>query len=261
MTSLGIYGVTYRFSHQLVLDEVSFELSGGQVLALIGPNGSGKSTLLKAVAGVIPLRSARSSGLVRIDGSDFVSATADWRARHIAYVGSELRSEFPLTAEEAVALGRICHGQRGDSEHLETVRAAMEVTFCWGLRDREIGTLSGGERQLVSIARAIAQGARILFLDEALSRMDLHHQIKIGMLIRELASRGLAVLIVSHDLNAALEWADLCLLLSRGKRIAYGKISDVLTEKNLKILYPEAMLRVGQNPETQAPQVFVRKTM
>lgn len=251
---LGVFGVTCHYREHVALDEVSFELEAGEILALVGPNGSGKSTLLKAIAGLLPLRGAGRAGQVRVSGHDFLSLDSGSRARQIAYLGEEPRAEFPITAWEAVSLGRFAHGgaQREDA----SVRAAMERTLTWALRDRHLDTLSGGERQRVSVARALAQGARLLFLDEALSKMDLHHQAWMGKLLRELAQTGYGIILVSHDLNFAGECASSVLLLQAGRKRAHGPTREVLTTERLAEMYPGAHLLVGANPATGAPQVF-----
>lgn len=257
----GAYGMTYQYGRGApVLDGVSFEIAKGEIMALLGPNGSGKSTLMKLAAGILPLKGPNCSGVVRFKGSEFLSQPPHWRAKHVAYVAPDLRAEFPLTAEEAVMLGRICHGvgllKQVSEQDREAVRSAMEQCLCWGLRDRDLHTLSGGERQLVALARVIAQGARVLFLDESLSRMDLNHQAMIGRLLRRLAEQGYSILLVSHDLNLASEWADTCVLLRAGRDVAKGPLREVLTEERVRALYPGADLVVGANPVSGAPKVF-----
>ncbi len=257
---LGVYGLSYRYGTRTVLEDVSFELEKGELLALLGPNGSGKSTLMKAIAGVLPL--PRDSGVVRYKGGNFLSESPRWRASQVAYVAPELRAEFPLTAGEAVQLGRTCHGagffERLAKEDREAMEWAMRSCLCWGLRERDLDTLSGGERQLVALARALAQGARVLFLDEALSRMDLNHQAAIGKLLRDLCKKSWTILLVSHDVNVASEWADTCLLLREGRRVGYGKLRETLDDGALAKLYPGSELFVGPNPATGAPKVFFR---
>jgi iron complex transport system ATP-binding protein len=262
---LGIYGLTYQYSaHRLIFDHLSFELNSGDYLALLGPNGCGKSTLLKLVAGILSLHHPGTEGQIKYRGTDFWVESQSFKARTIAYVGQDFSSEFTLTAYEAVMLARTAAAS-GFSSHVsasdhEKVRQAMERCHCWEWRDRELQTLSGGERQLVSLARALSQGAKILFLDESLSQMDLHHQAFAGKLLKELSTQGFAVVLVSHDVNLAAEWASTALLLGpRGQgKVAYGPVREVLTEGNLKTLYPGAELFIAQNPVTGAPKVFFR---
>jgi iron complex transport system ATP-binding protein len=260
-TLFGAYGITYRVRGRdaPVLDEVSLEVDRGEILALLGPNGSGKSTFLKLVTGILPLRPG--TGVVRYQDADFLSTEPASRARCVVYVGSDLRSEFPMTAMELVGLARgsRSHGifRRLDAADSTAIRWAMETCFCWEMRNRDLATLSGGERQLVMLARALAQGVRVLALDETLSRMDLHHQAAVGKMLRAVArERGLAVVLVAHDLNLASEWADTCVLLNRGRRVAHGRVEEVITERNLRALYPGAPLVIGKNPASGTPQVF-----
>lgn len=257
----GAYGISHSFGGRKVLDDVSIELRRGEVSALLGPNGSGKTTLMKIIAGILQV--SASSGLIRYRRVPASELPAYERARRVAYIGPELSAEFPMTAYEAVMLGRTCHGsgllRRLSREDRDLAHWAMERARCWQLRERDLHTLSGGERQLVAIARALAQQAKVLLLDEALSKMDLHHQAQIGRLLRQLASEGWSILLVAHDVNLAAEWSDRCLLLKDGRPVAEGPVAEVLTEERLRQVYPDAGIHVGSNPMTAKPQIFFCK--
>lgn len=255
MSALGVYGLSYSYDQKSILDEISFELEAGQLIGLVGPNGSGKSTLMKVVAGLLPLRGPGCSGQVRYRGQDFLGQSPKMRARTIAYLGPDLRADFPLTAQEAVRLGRTCHG--GSDSAGELVEWAMNECLCWNLRDRDLSSLSGGERQLVGLARGLAQGAKLLFLDESLSRMDLNHLALMGRMLKRRCSEGWTVLLVSHDLNIVSELADECLLLKGGRRLCTGRTRDVLNSAKIAELYPGANLHVGANPQSGAPFVYI----
>lgn len=263
MTAFGAYGVSYSYGDEKVLQEVSFEVSSGEIMAILGPNGSGKSTLLKIAAGILPLGKRGREGQVLYHGKNFFELEPRLRASYVAYVGADLKAEFPVTAYEAVMLGRTCQGlglfARSNPRDEEKVQSAMEQCLCWGLRERDLSTLSGGERQLVALARALSQGAKILLLDESLSRMDLNHQALMGKLLRRLARERFSVLLISHDVNLASEWADSCFILRKGMKSGFGPIGEVLTEEKIQELYPGANLRVGASPETGAPKVFFGK--
>lgn len=264
---LGAYAISYgwkpfsaKAERQKVIDEFSFELDRGEILALLGPNGSGKSTLLKLLSGILPRSDTYYSGQVRFSGKDFFSFSRLSRARKIAYVGSELKAEFPMTARETVMLGRTSQGH-GFMDHptsvdLQTIQSAMETTLSWHLRDRDFNTLSGGERQLVALAGALAQGAKVLFLDETFSKMDLNHQSLLGQKIKELATQGYSIILVAHDLNFAAELANRIIWIQSGKKIAEGPVSEMLAIVHLKKLYPGAQFFIGKNPSTGTPQVF-----
>ena len=263
---LSAFGVTFGYSGTEVLHEVSVELFPGEILALLGPNGSGKSTLLKIMAGILPLVPPKGSGNILYGGHagrtkrELRTFEPAVRAQRVVYVGQDLHAEFPLTAHETVLMGRICHGKGFftviSKADRDAVQWAMEKCHCWSLRERDLHTLSGGERQLVALARALAQGAKILFLDEALSRMDLNHQVLIGKMLCELAKEGFTVAIVAHDLNLASEWAHNCLLLKKGRAVAYGPLKKILVTEQIHALYPGADLIVASSPSTGAPKVF-----
>lgn len=257
----GAYGVFYQTRGQVrgrkILDEVSFEMDQGEVLALLGPNGAGKSTLLKILAGILD---AGSGSQIRLRGEELTGLDPRHRARLITYVGAELRAEFPVTAFEVVTMGRFCHhpalSHRLSEQDRHEIRAAMEACRCWSFKDQEIGTLSGGEKQLVSLARAIAQGSKVILLDESFSKMDLHHQSRMGQLLGELTANGKSFIVVSHDVNFAAEISDRAMLLIEGRKAAEGTIESVLTDAHFKKAYPNAQIAVGKNPFSGAPQLF-----
>ena len=226
-------GVSLRRGGRLVLDQVSCAAHAGRVLAVLGPNGAGKSTLLRLLAGEF----APASGSVAFGGR----ALADWPlaelARRRAVVVQHSELAFPFTVREVVLLGRTPHPGRGDSpaDQAAAVRALASVD----LTDRaaqNFPTLSGGERQRVHFARALAQldgaptGSRALLLDEPTASLDLAHQHAVLALARRLArSEGLAVLVVLHDLNLALGYADDVLVLRAGAVAATGPVAETIT--------------------------------
>jgi iron complex transport system ATP-binding protein len=246
---LGVYGLSHRFGSHTALSEVSLEVQPGKVVALIGANGCGKSTLLKLASGVI----RRQEGVIKMGASEIHDLKPAERAARVTYVGAGVRPEFPLTAAQAAGLGAVARGLADPAR----VQSAMEACGCWGLRDRQLSSLSGGERQLVTLARALVQGGRVLLLDESLSGMDLHHQARAGALIRRLArEEGYGVVLVAHDLNLASEWADEAILLAAGKVVASGPLAQTLTAEKLAQLYPGAALTVSASPSSGAPKVF-----
>ncbi len=259
----GVYGLSYRYAMERVVSEVSFEIRHGEIHALIGPNGSGKSTLMKAICGLLPFGTGALQGVVRFRGHEFLRDSVAFRSRSVAYVGADLRTDFPVTAYQTVCMGfsslDVSPIHELTLHECETLKQAMEQCSCWEWRDRLLSSLSGGERQLVAFARALVQGALVIFLDETLSKMDLHHQARIGILMRKLAKEGRAFVLVSHDLNLASEWADFGLVMKQGELVFHGPILQAITAERIAALYPGAQLMVAPSPATGTPKVFFDK--
>jgi iron complex transport system ATP-binding protein len=242
------------------LSDVTFEMAPSTVTALIGPNGSGKTTLMKVVAGLLPHSAVQGQFQVEFQGKNFLHFSSELRARSIAYVPSEIHTEFPLTAYEVVALGRRCWSTErfwsqtsGDARQIEQ---AMHRAWCWDLRDRDFSSLSGGEKQRVGLARALAQQAPVLFLDEALSQLDLNHQGQVRVLFQQLVQEGVSILLVGHDLNLVLGLAEFGIFLKEGQVIAQGSLQQCLQPSVLEAMYPGLQFTLGTHPLRRVPQVF-----
>lgn len=243
---LKVEGLSCFAGTQTLLQDVSFSLSPGRILCLLGPNGSGKSTLLKVLSGVVSERTLGIRGTAQMGAQSLLTAQQSQRADLAVYLGPDLHTEFPLTAGEVVEMGG------------RNIESAMRKTACWDLRGRPLRTLSNGERQRVALARAFAQDPQCLFLDEALSQLDLHHQRMVGDLLVEWVRPGKAVILVAHDLSLGLAWAHDALLLRRGTPVAHGPVRDVVTEAHLETLYPGAQIRVEPADQTGRLRVYFK---
>jgi len=200
--------VSFAYGDKRVLDNVQFEVRRGELLAIIGPNGVGKSTLLKCIAGVL-----KPEGRVIVDGIDVTPMKPMERARFVSYVPQSSLPEFNFTVEEFVEMGT--YFTRGDTED------ALKRVGMWSRRNESILELSGGEYQLVLIARALAQGGRVFLLDEPTSHLDVNHALRIMELVKGLRDEKIVVAVL-HDLNLALRYADRILILADGKKIWEG---------------------------------------
>jgi iron complex transport system ATP-binding protein len=234
---LSLDSLTLQYGPRIVLREVSLTLRAGEVVALIGPNGAGKSTLLRAASGI--LKPAR--GGVQVNGDDVRHWPPERRARHIAVVPQAVRLPEAFTACEVVLMGRTPYlgwlGREGERDR-RAARLAMERTCTSELAERRMDELSGGEQQRVLIARALAQAAPILLMDEPTAHLDLKHQAGILSLVRSLAlAEGLAVLMALHDLNLAAQFADRLALLAGGGLRFTGPPAEVLTAAHLEAAY------------------------
>lgn len=239
--SLAVIGLSCGRKGHTLLDGVSFSVGAGQIVALIGPNGSGKSTLLKGIAGLLPQGAFGLAGKAMVGSLNLLVTSQAQRARSVVYLSADLRTDFPLTAREVVEMGDLLG--KGPT----WVERAMRSCECWSFKDRFVQTLSGGERQRVALARAYTQDAPVVFLDEALSQLDLNHQRLAGTLLRDWMRQGKSVVWVAHDINFALAWATHALLLCEGRVVAEGSLEEAVTPEHLEVLYPGAHVHVERS--------------
>jgi iron complex transport system ATP-binding protein len=224
------------YRDRLVGRDLNVALAQGEALALLGPNGGGKTTLLKTLLGLLPPR----GGDVRCDGRPLGAISVRERARLLAYVPQSHVATFAFPAVTVVLMGRTAHGNlfsRPTAKDRTIALAAMEQFGIAHLADRPYTMISGGERQLVLLARALAQEPRFVVLDEPTASLDFGNQGKVMREIKALAAGGHGVLFTTHDPNQALRLADRVYLLRDGAAIAEGSVHSVLTRDNLEALY------------------------
>jgi iron complex transport system ATP-binding protein len=224
------------YRDRLVGQGLDVVLAEGEVLALLGPNGGGKTTLLKTLLGLLPPR----AGEVRFGGRSLASRSIRERARLLAYVPQSHVATFAFPVETVVLMGRTAHGglfSRPTTKDREVATAALKRFGIAHLAGRPYTMISGGERQLVLLARALAQEPRFIVLDEPTASLDFGNQGKVMREIRALATSGHGVLFTTHDPNQALRLADRAFLLRAGTRVTDGPVHTVLTQQNLEALY------------------------
>ncbi|MCP4221639.1 MAG: ABC transporter ATP-binding protein [bacterium] len=238
------------------IKEINLSVQHGGFVGIIGPNGSGKTTLLRAVTRVLK----PTEGSIFLGDTDIRRMTFKELAKQVAVV-SQTPSVPHITVEEYVLLGRIPHHRRFqmmESHHdLETAERCMRLTETLGFRHKPVSLLSGGERQLVLIARALAQQPRLLILDEPTSFLDITHQVRIMDLIKRLnRDTGVTVVLVLHDLNLAGEYCDHLVLMRAGRIFTKGTPAEVLTYSNIEEVY-RTLVVVGKSPVSSRPYIFV----
>lgn len=225
---LSVAGLTVRYGNVLALDDVSMRTRCGRCVALVGPNGAGKSTFMKSLAGLV----VPDSGMISWRGSALSRATAE-----IAYLAqrSQVDWHFPLTVRGLVEMGRFPHlgwWRRFSKVDREVVDHALEAMRLGDLASRQISALSGGQQQRAFVARALAQEAHVLLLDEPFTGLDRPSQDLLTELLGVLAVGGRLIIAAHHDLASVPDIFDEVLLLKR-RAVAFGAVGEVFNEKNL----------------------------
>ncbi len=251
---LKIQEVTAGYGEKKVLKSISLSIRQGEFVSLIGSNGAGKSTLLKCISGLLPTE----GGQILLCGRNSQKLKSKERARLAAVVPQSYAVEYAFTAEDVVAMGRYPYqsfGKRETREDQEILLQAMEDTNTLEFRNRLYNELSGGEKQRVVLARALAQQPKILLLDEPTSALDIHHQTEVMELISRLnREQGLTVLAVLHDVNMASRYCSRMLLLKDGQLAADGEPAQIITRKNMEELYQMKIL-IRENPLFHKPEI------
>ena len=236
--SLGLQAEALSIGYRghVVASQINLTLNLGEVVCLLGPNGSGKTTLLNTLLGIAP----PCAGVVKLFGQALSQMTAQQRARQIAYVPQATIGAFAFRVHELVQMGRLSHRgvwSRPTRADAQAVDAALDQLKLTPLAQARYAEISGGERQLVLIARALAQGASLLLMDEPTASLDIAHQWLVLQQIRRLAKAGVGVLCSTHDPAQALALADRVALLGAGRLQALGPPRAVLTPASLHALY------------------------
>ena len=230
---LNINNIKFSYNSTPILDDVTFKLGCGEVLAIVGPNGSGKSTLLKCIDQILKPQ----CGVIMIDDKSIKDYKREDIAKKMAYVPQSNGGSFPATVFDTILLGRKPHIRWAPtSKDLKVVSKVINALKLENLVLRDINELSGGQRQKVIIGRALAQEPSILLLDEPTANLDLKHQLEVLKLVREQADNGVSAIIAIHDLNLALRYGDKVIMLNKGKVFAAGGL-DVLTPENIESVY------------------------
>lgn len=234
--SLIVDNVSFSYNKEReILSDISFELNNGESIFLLGPNGTGKTTLLKCINHIL----TPSSGKITINGENIANMTPAMIAKKIGYVPQYNNNVFSMNVIDTIMLGRISFaGRRIRTEDKDIVFDLIDKLHLQKFAFKNINEMSGGERQRVFIARALAQEPEIIILDEPTSSLDLQNQMFTLELITDLAkNKNLGVFMSIHDLNLTSLYADKVLVLKGSKIYAFGKPNDVLTEKTVKEVY------------------------
>ncbi len=236
--TLTLQGLSATVSPSMTLNDIDLTVGAGETAVVIGPNGAGKTSLLRAICNDLRL----DSGSVKLGGREMAAWTLQERAKTLAILPQRSNLEFPFTVTEVVTMGRIPHST-SQRRNEEIVEAALEMVDCNQFAERFYINLSGGEKQRVQLARVAAQiwedngRDRCLVLDEPSASLDLAHQAMIVEMVQTFARKGVAILVVLHDLHLASKVADKMIALREGAVAAVGTVESVLSEQLLNDVF------------------------
>lgn len=255
---LEIKHLNFRYKQKIILKDISFSVAPGEFVSVIGPNGCGKTTLIKTILrSILP-----ETGTIHIQGQEVKTLSNKDLARHLAVVMQTI-DPAAMTVMDYVLLGRLPFFERyqffESQKDLAIAQRYMEMTGIADLFHAKINEISGGERQLAAIARALTQEPSLLVLDEPTAHLDITHQVRVLNLVNTLkAQLSLTILMVLHDLNLAAEYSDRLVLMDKnqGKIFKAGTPEEVLTQESIQAVY-QTRVEVRPNPISQKPWVFL----
>ncbi|ACR80290.1 ABC transporter ATP-binding protein [Kosmotoga olearia] len=250
-----VEGLTYRYTNEEVLKNISFSVEKGKVLSILGPNGSGKSTLLKIIVGIL----RDYSGSVKILDKEVKEYSIKHLAMIASYIPQEFSPVFDLKNFTIVSFGRNPHLSlfRGlNKRDYEIIEASMKSTEVYEFRERRCSTLSGGEKQRVIIAKSLAQEGQLLLLDEFTTHLDPGHSQKLlDLTLNLIKTNNLTAIMVAHDVNQAIKVSSEIMFLKDGKIISKGHPEEVITEELLEKVYG-VKSKIIKNPINGKPLVI-----
>lgn len=254
---LTVNDLAYSYSPKReILRKVNFSIESNDILCLLGPNGTGKTTLLRCILGLNRI----NKGEVIINGKNLKDMPQKERAKLMAYVPQAYTLSFPYSVIEVVLMGRTAHlvnGRRPSKKDLNIAYGALESLGILHLKDRLFNEISGGERQMVLVARAIAQRAKILIMDEPTANLDYGNQVKMLKVVNELSDLGYAILMTSHFPDHAFLACNRVALLKGGEIISRGTPEEIVTSENLTSLYDTSIFVTNADVDGDVKKVCI----
>lgn len=245
---LKVKNVEFSYNSTPVLENISMDLERSEVIGIVGPNGAGKSTLIRCIDRILTPR----GGIILLDENDISKMTRMEIAKEMGYVPQTTARVFPATVFDTVLMGRRPHlGWKSSEEDIDKVLEVLELLGIMEFSMRDFNEISGGQQQKVLIARALAQEADVLLLDEPTSNLDIRHQLEVMDIMKGIVKKkGISAIVAIHDLNLASRYTDRLLMMNGGRIFASGNPESVLTVENIRRAYGvEALVKSdGKRP-------------
>ena len=235
MSILEFKNVSVFLQSKEIVRDITFTISQKQFVSLLGPNGAGKTTLLKAAAGLIPYE-----GSILLNGQEINEIKPSKLGRVLSYIPQVHEVHWPMLVKDLVGLGRLpfhFSSSTLNSDDLDAINSALEMTDLIQYADHRFDHLSGGEKNRVMIARALATHPHMLLADEPTAALDPYHQLHTLEVLRKHIQKGFSIIAILHDINLAAQFSDHTILLNKGQIVEQGTPEKVLTEKNLRNIY------------------------
>jgi iron complex transport system ATP-binding protein len=251
---LEVKNLSAGYENGYVIEDISFSVEKGEFISILGRNGSGKSTLLKALQGLLK----NVTGEVKVEGEDIFRMRPRQIAKKIAYVPQFSESAFEFSVFEIVLMGRYIHQKRLESMSsldAQITEEVMDLTQISHIKEKKMAHLSGGERQRVLIARALAQDAPLLYLDEPSSHLDINYQVEIYQILKNLQwQKAKTILCAEHNINLAIPFSQKLIFLKAGKIRAQGPPQDLITKNTIRDVFA-ADVEIRENIHTSLPEI------
>ena len=244
----------FYYNNKKIINNINLKIAPGKFYSIIGPNGSGKTTLLKLIDKQLPIKKET----IFIEKKDIYLLNEKEIAKKISMVPQNINILFNFKVKDIVLMGRIPYLNFFSNEterDFNIVKKAMIKTKILHLKDKNINSISGGEMQRVILARALAQESKIMLLDEAISNLDIYHQLDIIEMLKKMVKNGITVICVMHNLNLASKYSDKIILLKNGSIIKIGNPKNTITKDLIEKLY-NIKVNIIENPDNKNPLII-----